>query len=41
MGSAANATADIPDGATLSVSGFGLWRIPSVLIQALLDAADH
>src|SRR4029078_9040648 len=32
------AVADIPDGATLSVGGFGLCGIPSVLIQALLDA---
>ncbi len=36
--SAAEAVADIPDGATLSVGGFGLCGIPSVLIQALLEA---
>lgn len=35
---AAEAVADIPDGATISVGGFGLCGIPSVLIQALLDA---
>ena len=29
---------DIPDGATLAVGGFGLCGIPSVLIDALLDA---
>ena len=33
--SAAEAVADIPDGATLAVGGFGLCGIPSVLIQAL------
>ena len=32
------AVADIPSGATLAVGGFGLCGIPSVLIQALLDA---
>ncbi|MFG1922856.1 CoA transferase subunit A [Cryptosporangium sp. NPDC048952] len=36
--SAAAAVADIPDGATLSVGGFGLCGIPSVLIQALLES---
>lgn len=36
--SAAEAVADIPDGATLTVGGFGLCGIPSVLIQALLDS---
>ena len=36
--SAAEAVADIPDGASLAVGGFGLCGIPSVLIQALLDA---
>ena len=36
--SAAEAVADIPDGATLSVGGFGLCGIPSVLIRALLEA---
>ncbi len=38
MASAAEAVADIPDGATLAVGGFGLCGIPSVLIKALLDA---
>ncbi len=38
MSSAAEAVADIPDGATLAVGGFGLCGVPSVLIQALLDA---
>jgi 3-oxoacid CoA-transferase subunit A len=36
--SAAQAVADIPDGASLAVGGFGLCGIPSVLIAALLDA---
>jgi 3-oxoacid CoA-transferase subunit A len=36
--SAAGAVADIPDGATIAVGGFGLCGIPSVLIQALLEA---
>jgi 3-oxoacid CoA-transferase subunit A len=36
--SAAEAVADIESGASLSVGGFGLCGIPSVLIQALLDA---
>jgi 3-oxoacid CoA-transferase subunit A len=36
--SAAEAVADITDGMTLAVGGFGLCGIPSVLIQALLDA---
>ena len=35
---AAAAVADIADGATLSVGGFGLCGIPSVLIGAVLDA---
>ncbi len=34
--SAAQAVADIPDGATLAVGGFGLCGIPSVLIEAVL-----
>lgn len=38
VASAAEAVADIPDGARLAVGGFGLCGIPSVLIQALLDA---
>ncbi|WP_257956128.1 CoA transferase subunit A [Nocardioides sp. B-3] len=36
--SAGAAVADIPDGATLSVGGFGLCGIPSVLIDAVLAA---
>jgi 3-oxoacid CoA-transferase subunit A len=36
--SARDAVADIGDGATLAVGGFGLCGIPSALIQALLDA---
>jgi 3-oxoacid CoA-transferase subunit A len=38
VASAAEAVADVPDGATLSVGGFGLCGIPSVLIDALLEA---
>ncbi len=38
VANAAAAIADIPDGATLAVGGFGLCGIPSVLIQAVLDA---
>jgi 3-oxoacid CoA-transferase subunit A len=38
VASAAEAVADIPDGATLAVGGFGLCGIPSVLIEAILDA---
>ncbi len=38
VASAAEAVADIADGATLSVGGFGLCGIPSVLIEALLEA---
>jgi 3-oxoacid CoA-transferase subunit A len=36
-GSAAEAVADIPAGASLAVGGFGLSGIPWMLIQALLD----
>jgi 3-oxoacid CoA-transferase subunit A len=36
--SAAEAVADVPDGASLAVGGFGLCGIPSVLIAALLEA---
>jgi 3-oxoacid CoA-transferase subunit A len=36
--SAAEAVADIGDGASLAVGGFGLCGIPSVLIRAVLDA---
>src|SRR6201986_2584065 len=38
---AAAAVADIPDGATLAVGGFGLCGIPSVLIQAVLDSGTR
>ena len=38
VSSAAEAVADIASGSTLAVGGFGLCGIPSVLIQALLDA---
>lgn len=34
---AVEAVADIPDGATLAVGGFGLCGIPSTLINALLQ----
>ncbi|OBJ83323.1 succinyl-CoA--3-ketoacid-CoA transferase [Mycobacterium sp. 1245852.3] len=37
VGSAAEAIADIPDGATLAVGGFGLAGIPWFLIEALLE----
>ena len=38
VSSAADAVADVASGSTLAVGGFGLCGIPSVLIQALLDA---
>ena len=38
VASAAEAVADIASGSTLSVGGFGLCGIPSVLITALLEA---
>ncbi len=38
VASAAEAVADIENGSSLAVGGFGLCGIPSVLIQALLDA---
>jgi 3-oxoacid CoA-transferase subunit A len=38
VGSAAEEVADIPDGSTIAVGGFGLCGIPSVLIEALLEA---
>lgn len=41
MGSAAEAVADIPSGATLAVGGFGLCGIPAVTIQALLEAGTR
>jgi 3-oxoacid CoA-transferase subunit A len=37
VGDAATAVADVADGASLAVGGFGVCGIPSVLIQALLD----
>ncbi|EAR25126.1 putative 3-oxoadipate CoA-transferase subunit A [marine actinobacterium PHSC20C1] len=37
VGSAADAVADIPNGASLAVGGFGLCGNPMVLIQALLE----
>jgi 3-oxoacid CoA-transferase subunit A len=41
VASAREAVADIPDGATLAVGGFGLCGIPSVLIQAVLAAGTR
>jgi 3-oxoacid CoA-transferase subunit A len=41
LASADEAMADIPDGATLAVGGFGLCGIPSVLIDALLRAGTQ
>ena len=38
LASAAEAVADVPDGARLAVGGFGLCGVPSVLIDALLEA---
>lgn len=38
VASAEAAVTDIPDGATLAVGGFGICGIPSVLIQAVLEA---
>jgi 3-oxoacid CoA-transferase subunit A len=38
MTNAAEAVADISSGSTLAVGGFGLCGIPSVLIEALLEA---
>jgi 3-oxoacid CoA-transferase subunit A len=35
---AAEAVADIPDGASLAVGGFGLCGVPQTLIQAIFDA---
>lgn len=37
IGTAAKAVADIGDGVTIAVGGFGLCGIPSVLIRALLE----
>jgi 3-oxoacid CoA-transferase subunit A len=41
VASASEAVADIPEGATLAVGGFGLCGIPSVLIQSVLDAGTR
>jgi 3-oxoacid CoA-transferase subunit A len=38
IGSAAEAVADIPSGASLAVGGFGLCGIPTALIEALLES---
>src|SRR3954447_1905687 len=38
VASAAEAVSDVSDGASLAVGGFGLCGVPSVLIDALLDA---
>ncbi len=38
VASAAEAVADIPDGASVAVGGFGLNGVPIVLIRALLDS---
>src|SRR3954466_6250119 len=38
VSSAAEAVADVSDGASLAVGGFGLCGVPSVLIDALLEA---
>ena len=38
VASAAEAVEDIPSGATLAVGGFGLCGVPSVLLEALLEA---
>ncbi|SDJ37680.1 CoA transferase subunit A [Streptomyces indicus] len=37
VATAAEAVADVTDGATLAVGGFGLSGVPNVLIQALLE----
>ncbi|MBF6397456.1 CoA transferase subunit A [Nocardia cyriacigeorgica] len=37
VATAAQAVADIPDGSSLAVGGFGLVGVPQVLINALLD----
>ncbi|HEX2307898.1 MAG TPA: CoA transferase subunit A [Jatrophihabitantaceae bacterium] len=37
VATAAEAVADVPDGASLAVGGFGLCGIPFVLIEALLE----
>jgi 3-oxoacid CoA-transferase subunit A len=40
VASAAEAVADIPDGASLAVGGFGICGIPQALIEALLDVGS-
>ena len=40
VGSAREAVADIADGSSLAVGGFGVCGIPSVLIEALLEAGS-
>ncbi|MGI8458763.1 MAG: CoA transferase subunit A [Propionibacteriaceae bacterium] len=40
VGSAAEAVADVADGSSLAVGGFGLCGIPSVLIGALLESGS-
>jgi 3-oxoacid CoA-transferase subunit A len=37
VASAAEAVADVPDGASFAVGGFGLSGVPDILIQALYD----
>ncbi len=41
VSSAADAVADIASGSTIAVGGFGLCGIPSVLIEALLEAGTE
>ena len=38
VGSAAEAVADIPSGASIAVGGFGVCGVPNVILTALLDA---
>jgi acyl CoA:acetate/3-ketoacid CoA transferase alpha subunit len=37
VASALEAVADVPDGASLAVGGFGLSGVPNVLIEALFE----
>ncbi|MET9040887.1 CoA-transferase, partial [Streptomyces mirabilis] len=37
VATALEAVADVPDGATLAVGGFGLSGVPNVLVQALFE----
>ena len=41
IASTRDAVADIPDGATLAVGGFGLCGVPVALIDALLEQGTH